>query len=112
MLVQIGSVEIRHPPSILQEGSWVLGVGFCLTPNTRDIKIRGAVLFTPQILRRGENKRPACSHEPAGRPVDCLGLTKRWSLYVASHGNSRVGSKPSRDLRDASVPTHRLVCGL
>jgi hypothetical protein len=22
--------------------------------------------------------------EPAGRPVDCLGLTKRWSLYVAS----------------------------
>ena len=28
--------------------------------------------------------------EPAGRPVDCLGLTKRWSLYVASHGNSRV----------------------
>ena len=25
-----------------------------------------------------------------GFPVDCLGLTKRWSLYVASHGNSRV----------------------
>ncbi len=69
-----------------------------------------------------ENKRPASSHEPAGRPVDCLGLTKRWSLYVASHGNSRVwdsssapksrGRKPSRDRRDASIPTHRLVCGL
>jgi hypothetical protein len=28
--------------------------------------------------------------KPAGRPVDCLGLTKRWSLYVASHGDSRV----------------------
>jgi hypothetical protein len=37
-------------------------------------------------------KRPA-SVEPAGRPVDCLGLTKRWSLYVASHGNSRVGAE-------------------
>jgi hypothetical protein len=41
--------------------------------------------------------------------VDCLGLTKRWSLYVASHGNSRVwaeapGSTPSRDRRDASIP--------
>jgi hypothetical protein len=50
-------------------------------------------------------------------PVDCMGLTKRWSLYVASHGNSRVraqhkaksrGRKPSRDLRDAFLQTHRL----
>jgi len=28
--------------------------------------------------------------KPRPLPVDCLGLTKRWSLYVASHGNSRV----------------------
>jgi hypothetical protein len=57
-----------------------------------------------------------------GFPVDCLGLTKRWSLYVASHGNSRVGNeKPegqgprdetSRDQRGALIRTHRLVCGL
>jgi hypothetical protein len=52
-----------------------------------------------------------------GFPVDCMGLTKRWSLYVASHGNSRVGAeaqrqKPSRDRRGASIRTHRLVCGL
>jgi hypothetical protein len=40
------------------------------------------------------SKRPAISFELAGRPVDCLGLTKRWSLYVASHGNSRVRPKP------------------
>ena len=40
--------------------------------------------------------------EPAGRPVDCLGLTKRWSLYVASHGNSRVW------VEDAARPTHEL----
>jgi hypothetical protein len=45
------------------------------------------------------DKRPAVV-EPAGRPVDCLGLTKRWSLYVASHGNSRVGDKSPR----AKVP--------
>jgi hypothetical protein len=38
------------------------------------------------------SKRPAISFELAGRPVDCLGLTKRWSLYVASHGNSRVSA--------------------
>jgi len=37
--------------------------------------------------------------KPAGRPVVCLGLTKRWSLYVASHGNSRV-----RDWRKAKFP--------
>ncbi len=35
-------------------------------------------------------KQTARRFEPAGRPVVCLGLTKRWSLYVASHGNSRV----------------------
>jgi hypothetical protein len=53
--------------------------------------------------------------------VDCLGLTKRWSLYVASHGNSRVWDRrPStealvealRDQRKNFIPTHRLVCGL
>ena len=27
--------------------------------------------------------------------MDCLGLTKRWSLYVASHGNSRVWDRRS-----------------
>ena len=31
-----------------------------------------------------------------GFPVDCLGLTKRWSLYVASHGNSRVGGPKAK----------------
>jgi hypothetical protein len=61
-------------------------------------------------------KRPA-GFSPAGRPVDCLGLTKRWSLNVASHGDSRVGGyprggKPSRDRRDACLRNHRLVCGL
>jgi hypothetical protein len=37
-----------------------------------------------------------------------LGLTKRWSLYVASHGNSRVGPRPrDRSLRatDAMLPS-------
>ncbi len=34
-----------------------------------------------------------------GRPVDCLGLTKRWSLYVASYGNS--GSR--RDLNAGRI---------
>ena len=33
-----------------------------------------------------KTERPALFS--AGRPVDCLGLTKRWSLYVASYGNS------------------------
>ena len=51
------------------------------------IKIVTGALFARK------NKRPA-GVEPAGRPVDCLGLTKRWSLYVASHTNSRVGPKP------------------
>ena len=46
-----------------------------------------------------------------------MGLTKRWSLYVASHGNSRVRAKALRikafaDLSDACIRTHRLVCGL
>jgi hypothetical protein len=38
----------------------------------------------------GENTNGPQAMKPAGRPVDCLGLTKRWSLYVASHGDSRV----------------------
>jgi len=36
----------------------------------------------------------------AGRPVDCLGLTKRWSLYVAPSANS--GSR--RNLRRVDHP--------
>jgi hypothetical protein len=42
----------------------------------------------PQKLPHATNGPQAI--KLAGRPVDCLGLTKRWSLYVASHGNSRV----------------------
>jgi hypothetical protein len=43
-----------------------------------------------------------------------LGLTKRWSLYVASHGNSGVlQSMPLTDLsQEQSTLIHRLVCGL
>src|ERR1700723_1587114 len=49
--------------------------------------------------------------KPAGRPADCLGLTKRWSLYVASHGNSGVlQSTPPTDLsQEQSTLIHRLV---
>src|ERR1700722_13240564 len=52
--------------------------------------------------------------KPAGRPADCLGLTKRWSLYVASHGDSGVfQSTPLTDLsQEQSTLIHRLVCGL
>ena len=46
----------------------------------------------PNALRQKQNG-PQALIEPAGCPVDCLGLTKRWSLYVASHGNSRVRDK-------------------
>jgi len=52
-----------------------------------DARLRRPPSSRPQSCK---NKRPASSYEPAGRPVVCLGLTKRWSLYVASHGNSRV----------------------
>jgi hypothetical protein len=39
-----------------------------------------------------------------GRSVVWLGLTKRWSLYVASHGNSGLLT----DLRQAeAILTHR-----
>jgi hypothetical protein len=31
--------------------------------------------------------------EPAGRSVDCLGLTKRWSLYVPPFGKLRVPAR-------------------
>jgi len=49
-----------------------------------------------------KNKRPAAF--TASRPVDWLGLTKRWSLYVASNGNSGLLT----DLRQAdSILTHR-----
>jgi len=41
---------------------------------------------------------PRLNH--AGRPVDCLGLTKRWSLYVAPSANS--GSR--RNLRRVDQP--------
>ena len=63
----------------------------------------------------------ARKQKPAGRPVDCLGLTKRWSLYVASHGDSRVWAQLSLGPEDESlratdamrsIRTHRLVCGL
>jgi hypothetical protein len=45
---------------------------------------------------REKQNGPQALIEPAGRPVDCLGLTKRWSLYVASHGNSRVEGRSPR----------------
>jgi len=32
--------------------------------------------------------RTARAFDCTGRPVDCLGLTKRWSLYVAPSANS------------------------
>src|ERR1039458_10835083 len=32
--------------------------------------------------------------KPRPLPVDCLGLTKRWSLYVGSHGKSRGWGSP------------------
>ena len=57
----------------------------------------------------GKYKRPAGSFELAGRPVDCLGLTKRWSLYVASHGNSRA---PDRPASGGINPYSPIVCGL
>jgi hypothetical protein len=45
--------------------------------------------------------------EPAGRPVDWLGLTKRWSLYVASTATPGSEIDPLTDLRqlDQSVFT-------
>jgi hypothetical protein len=57
--------------------------------------------------RPREQNGPQALIEPAGRPVDCLGLTKRWSLYVASHGNSRVRDEGLRatDAMPASVLT-------
>jgi hypothetical protein len=80
----------------------------------------GYASFAKRTLTISKNKRPA-SFNLAGRPVDCLGLTKRWSLYVASHGNSRVLGpndervalvEALRDQRKNFIPTHRLVCGL
>jgi type I restriction enzyme M protein len=40
----------------------------------------------PMLDSRGlsQTKNSPQVVEPAGRPADCLGLTKRWSLYVAS----------------------------
>jgi len=38
-----------------------------------------------------------------GRPVDCLGLTKRWSLYVAS--TATPGSRPTCVERKQSLFT-------
>ncbi|HEY1659688.1 MAG TPA: hypothetical protein VGG14_15140, partial [Candidatus Sulfotelmatobacter sp.] len=57
-------------------------------------------------------KRPAAF--AAGRPVDCLGLTKRWSLYVASHGDSGfvfATTWPTFARRN-SILTSPVVCGL
>src|ERR1035438_8095950 len=48
---------------------------------------QGIILQSKSLRIRGQasprTERPAGSN-PTGRPVDCLGLTKRWSLYVAS----------------------------
>jgi len=57
-----------------------------------------------------ETERPA--HRCTGRPVDCLGLTKRWSLYVASYGNSGSCNRTSGATDAGIQSTHRLVCGL
>jgi len=55
-----------------------------------------------------KNKRPA-SLKPAGRPVDCLGLTKRWVLYVAS---SATPGSPDRPASGGFNPYSPVVCGL
>jgi hypothetical protein len=52
-------------------------------------------MYWAQRIRPGEpaknKQKTLCkSLTHRGFPADCLGLTKRWSLYVASHGNSRV----------------------
>jgi hypothetical protein len=60
----------------------------------------------------GQAKQTACRFKPVGRSVDCLGLTKRWSLYVASHGNSRVwdsrlgGNAPHRSPDATNAELH------
>jgi len=58
--------------------------------------------------------RTARKLAPAGRPVDCLGLTKRWSLYVASTATPGfVISTILTDLRQAeSILYSPVVCGL
>jgi len=48
--------------------------------------------------------RTAHKHMPVGRPVDCLGLTKRWSLYVASTATPGPWLTPLTDLRQAVNP--------
>ena len=55
-----------------------------------------------------ETERPT-STRPVGRPVDCLGLTKRWSLYVASNGNS--GCTRKKRLTDLSRARQSLFTG-
>jgi hypothetical protein len=54
------------------------------------VSVERALLPAPKGVSSQMTNGPQARVEPAGRPVDCLGLTKRWSLYVASHGNSRV----------------------
>ena len=58
----------------------------CLKPASVAIPVK------TESRERSDNKQQTGSKslKLRPRPVDCLGLTKRWSLYVASHGNSRV----------------------
>jgi hypothetical protein len=52
--------------------------------------------------------------QAAGRPVDCCGLTKRWSLYVASSATPGLRlATLLTDLRQAeSILYSPVVCGL
>jgi hypothetical protein len=46
----------------------------------KSVRIR----VNPWHAFREKENGPQAQNMPAGRPVDWLGLTKRWSLYVAS----------------------------
>jgi len=56
-----------------------------------------------KVSHRNRN-RTAHKLAPVGRPVDCLGLTKRWSLYVASTATPGPWLTLLTDLRQAINP--------
>ena len=57
-----------------------------------------------QTIGCGKTKNSPQVLKLAGRPADCLGLTKRWSLYVASTATPGFLT----DLRQAkSILIHR-----